>query len=147
MYIEQPKGFETFDRESHVCQLKRALYGLKQAPCAWYTRIANYFTRFGFTKSEADVNLYHIMVEGKQLIIILYVDDLILTGDDQLIMSCEEDLAREFEMKDMVLMHYFLSMEVWQKDGEVFVSQGKYANEILKRFHGELQAHADSFIK
>eukprot|EP00253_Pinus_taeda_P030156 PITA_30156 len=40
-------------------------------------------------------------------------------------------------MKDMGLMHYFLGMEVWQKDGELFVSQGKYANEILKRFHME----------
>eukprot|EP00253_Pinus_taeda_P017631 PITA_17631 len=58
-------------------------------------------------------------------------------GDDQLIKSCKEDLAREFEMKDMGLMHYFLGMEVWQKDGEVFVSQGKYANEILRRFHME----------
>ena len=66
--------------------------------------------------------MYHIMVEGKQLIIVLYVDDLILTGDDQLIMSCKEDLTREFEMKDMRFMHYFLSMEVWQKDGELFVS-------------------------
>jgi hypothetical protein len=137
VYIEQPEGFETFDRESHVCRLKRALYGLKQAPRAWYTRIDNYFTGLGFTKSEADANLYHIMVEGKPLIIVLYVDDLILTGDDQLIKSCKEDLAREFEMKDMGLMHYFLGMEVWQKDGEVFVSQGKYANEILRRFHME----------
>eukprot|EP00253_Pinus_taeda_P033096 PITA_33096 len=65
VYIEQSEGFETFDRESHVCQLKRALYGLKQAPCAWYTRINSYFTRLGFTKGEADANLYHIMVEGK----------------------------------------------------------------------------------
>ena len=65
VYIEQPEGFETFDCESHVCRLKRALYGLKQAPRAWYTRIDNYFTGLGFTKSEADVNLYHIMVEGK----------------------------------------------------------------------------------
>eukprot|EP00253_Pinus_taeda_P033365 PITA_33365 len=55
----------------------------------------------------------------------------------QLIMSCKEDLAREFKMKDMGLMHYFLGMEVWQKDGELFVSQGMYANEILKRFHME----------
>eukprot|EP00253_Pinus_taeda_P017780 PITA_17780 len=78
---------------------------------------------FGFSKSEADVNLYHIMVEGKPLIIILYVDDLILTGDDQLIKSYKEDLAREFEMKDMGLMHYFLGMEVWQKYGEFFVSR------------------------
>ena len=107
------------------------MYGLKQAPCAWYTRIDSYFTGLGFTKSEADVTLYHIMVEGKPLNIVLYVDDLIFTGDDQLIKSCKEDLAREFEMKDMGLMHYFLGMEVWQKYGEVFVSQGKYANEIL----------------
>jgi len=60
-----------------------------------------------------DANLYNIVVKVKLLIIVLYVDDLILTGDDQLIMSCKEDLAREFEMKDMGLMHYFLGMEVW----------------------------------
>ena len=58
------------------------------------------------------MNLYHIVVEGKLLIIVLYVDDLILTGDDQLIKSCKEDLAREFEMKYMGLMHYFLGMKV-----------------------------------
>jgi len=91
----------------------RALYGLKQAPCSWYTRIDSYFTGLGFTKSEADVNLYHIMVEGNLLIIVLYVDDLILKGDDQLIKVCKKDLAREFEMKDMGLMHYFIGMEVW----------------------------------
>jgi hypothetical protein len=51
VYIEQPEGFETFDREFHVCRLKRALYGMKQAPRAWYTRIDNYFTVLGFTKS------------------------------------------------------------------------------------------------
>ena len=86
---------------------------MKQAPRAWYTRIDNYFTRLGFTRSETDANLYHITVKGKQLIIILYVDVIILTGDDQLIMSCKEDLVREFEMKYMGLMHYFLGMEVW----------------------------------
>jgi len=77
------------------------------------------------------------MVKGKQLSIVIYVDYIILTDDDQLIMSCKEDLAREFEMKDMGLMHYFLGMEVWQKDGKLFVSQENYANEILRRFHME----------
>ena len=52
------------------------------------------------------------MVEGKLLIIVLYVDNLILTGDEKLIKSCKENLAREFEMKDLGLMHYFLGMEV-----------------------------------
>eukprot|EP00253_Pinus_taeda_P033515 PITA_33515 len=55
------------------------------------------------------------MVEGKPLIIVLYVDDLMLTSDDQLIQSRKEDLAGEFEMNDMGLMHYFLGMKVWQK--------------------------------
>ena len=89
VYIEQPEGFETFDRESHVCRLKRALYGLMHAPLAWYTQIDNYFTRLGFTKSEAGENLYQIVVEGKILIIVLYVDDLILTGDEKMINSCK----------------------------------------------------------
>ena len=87
VYIEQPEGFKIFSSESHVCRLKRVLYGLKQAPHAWYTQINNYFTGLGFTKSEADANLYHIVVEGKILIIVLYVDDLTLTGDEKLIHS------------------------------------------------------------
>jgi hypothetical protein len=94
------------------------VYGLKQAPRAWYTQIDNYFTGLGFTKSEADANLYQIVVEGKILIIFLYVNDLILTSDEQLIQSCKEDLAKEelakeFEMKDMGLLHYFLGLEIW----------------------------------
>ena len=77
------------------------------------------------------------MVDGKILIIVLYVDDIILTSDEKLITSCKEDLAREFEMKDMGLLHYFLGLEIWQRDGELFVSQGKYAKEILRKFHME----------
>ena len=70
-----------------MCQLKRDLYGLKEEPHAWYIRIDSYFTRSGFTKSEVGANLYHIMVKGNPLIIVLYVDDLILTSDDHLITS------------------------------------------------------------
>ena len=64
VYIEQPEGFEIFSSELDVCKLKRALYGLKQAPRAWYTQIDSYFTGLGFAKSEADPNLYQIVVEG-----------------------------------------------------------------------------------
>ena len=113
------------------------LYELKQAPRAWYTQIDNYFTGLGFTKSEEDENLYQIVVEGKLLINFIYVDDLILTGDEQLIHSCKEDLAREFEIKDAGLLYYFLGLEIWQRDSEIFVSQSKYAREILGKFHME----------
>ena len=96
-----------------MCRPKRALYGLKQAPRSWYTRIDNYFTGLGFTKSEVDANLYQIVVDGKLSIIVLYFDDIIFKGDEQLIISCKEDLAREFEIKDMGLLHYFLGLEMW----------------------------------
>ena len=114
VYIEQPEGFEIFSSESHVYRLKRVLYGLKQAPRAWYTWIDSYFTGLGFTKSEADANLYQSVVEGKILIIVLYVDDLILMGDHQLIHSCKADLAKELEIKDLGLLHYFLGLEIWK---------------------------------
>eukprot|EP00253_Pinus_taeda_P007124 PITA_07124 len=135
VYIKQPEGFEVFSSESHVCRLKRALYGLKQAPRAWYTQIDSYFTGLGFSKSEANPNLYQIVVEGKLLIIVLYVDDLILTGDELLILSCKDDIAKEFEMKDLGLLHYFLGLEIWQHSDGLFVSQGKYAREILEKFN------------
>lgn len=94
-------------------------------------RIVKWILYQSSTNGEVNGNLYHILVEGKLLIISLYVDDLILTSDEQLIRSCKEDLAREFEMKEMGPMHYFLGFEVWQGDGELFVSKGKYANKIL----------------
>eukprot|EP00253_Pinus_taeda_P002513 PITA_02513 len=125
-------------QETFAPIIRRVLYDLKQSPRAWYTRINNYLTSLGFTKIEVDVDLYYILVEGKMLIIVLYVNALILIGDEQLINSCKEDLAREFEMKDMGRMHCFLGLEVWQGDGELIVSQGKYVNEILQIFHMDI---------
>jgi len=110
MYLKQPEDFNTFGRESHVCRIKQPFHGLKKPPYSCYTRIDSYLISLGFTKCEVDANLYQILVVGKLLIIFLYVDDLILTDDEQLIISCKEELAREFEMKDMGLMDYFLRL-------------------------------------
>eukprot|EP00253_Pinus_taeda_P021254 PITA_21254 len=106
--IEQPQGFEVHGKESHVCRLKKALYGLKQAPRAWYSRIDTYLQGMGFTKSA-----------------------------ERLIEHCKRDLATEFEMKDIGLMHYFLGLGVWQEEGHFFLGQGKYIVDILSRFHME----------
>eukprot|EP00253_Pinus_taeda_P023607 PITA_23607 len=86
VYIEQPKGFETHEKKSHVCRLKKALYRLKQAPRRW------------------------------------------------LIEDCKKNLATKFDMKDLGQMDYFLGLEVWQQKSEIFLGQGRYATEILKRF-------------
>jgi hypothetical protein len=103
-----------------VCGLRRALYGFKHAPRAWYSRIDNNLREMGFQRSEADPNLSFLAGE-KPLIPILYVDDLFLTRDEQLIADCKVNLAAEFEIKDLELMHYFLGLEVWQKDGCFFL--------------------------
>ena len=137
VYIEQPQGFEVHGKESHVCKLKKALYGLKQAPRVWYSRIDTYLQEMGFTKSEADSNLYYIVIGEEPLILVLYVDDLVITGVERLIEHCKRDLASKFKMKDKGLMHYFLGLEVWQEDGNFFLGQGKYIVDILSRFHME----------
>jgi hypothetical protein len=134
VYIEQPQGFEVEDRKTHVCKLKKSLYGLKQGPRAWYGRIDSFRTSLGFTKSKADSNLYFKVMNDEPVILLLYVDDLFLIGEEKLIIDCKKKLAAEFEMEDLGLMHYLLGLEVWQSLEKIFLNQGKYAVEILKRF-------------
>jgi hypothetical protein len=88
----------------------------------------------GFTKSKADSNLYFKVMKDEPAIFLLYVDDLFLTREEKLITKCKKKLTSKFEMKDLGLMHYFLGLEVWQSPERIFLNQGKYAVEILKRF-------------
>ena len=126
-------AFEIHERESHVCRLKKALYGLKQAPRAWYSKIDSYLLSMAFQKSEADLNLYFIMVGDDPLVLLLYFDDLFITGIERPIASCKKDLAAKYEMTNIGLMHYFLGLEVWQELGHILLGQGKYAVDILRR--------------
>ena len=82
---------------------------MKQAPRAWY---GSFLSIMGFTKSKADPNLYLKVVEDEPVILLLYVDDLFLTGKEKQIMESKKKLAEEFEMKDLGLMHYFLGLEI-----------------------------------
>ena len=88
----------------------------------------------GFTKSKDDPNLYMNIMDDEPIILLVYVDDLFLTGNEKQIKDCKKKLAEEFEMKDLGLMHYFLGLEVWQSLEEIFLIQGKYAVEIFKIF-------------
>ena len=88
----------------------------------------------GFTKSKECSNLYYKVGGDGLMIFLLYVDDLFLIGKDNPINECKKKLAAEFEMKDLGMMYYFLGLEVWKYPDEIFLNQGKYAVEILKRF-------------
>ena len=81
-----------------------------------------------------DSNLYFKVVENKPLILVLYVDDIFLIGEERLIVECQRELTSNFEMKYLGLMHYFLGLDIWHRNDEIFLSQGKYIVDILCRF-------------
>ena len=78
--------------------------------------------------------MYYKVLNGDQVILLLYVDDLFLKGEEKLILDSKRKLVAEFEMKYIGIMKYFLGLEVVQKLGEIILSQGKYVVVILKRF-------------
>jgi hypothetical protein len=117
--------------------IKKALYELKHASRAWYFSIDRYLQSMGFIKSEVDPNLYFILVGSNPLILVLYMDDFCLTSGEDIIAECNADLTIDFKMKDIGLMHYFLGLGVWKISREIFLGQGKYTMEILRRFNME----------
>ena len=136
VYIEQPLGYEKKGQEHKVCRLKKALYGLKQEPRVWYSRIDSYLLENGFEKCEGEPTLYIKEKDGKILIVVLYVDDVIFTGnDDYFIENFKTVVKEEFEMTDMGLLRYFLRIEVEQNGNGIFISQVKYVNEVLEKFN------------
>jgi len=80
----------------HICRLEKALYGLKQTLRAWYGWIDNFPRSLGFTKGKADSNLYYKVVDDGPVILLLYVDDLFLTGSEKLINECKKKIVTEF---------------------------------------------------
>ena len=99
--------------------LKKALYGLNKAPRAWYSRIDSYITENGFHKSESELVLYTKLDEqGKLLIVFLYVDDLIFTGDFG-IEEFKAVMESEFEMTDLGLMNFFMGIKVQQSESGI----------------------------
>jgi len=134
--VQQPNGFVKKGEEEKVYKLKKALYGLKQAPRAWYNKIEAYFVRNGFDRCLCEHTLFTKSKEGgKILIVSLYVDDLIYTGNDgSMCKEFKRSMMAEFDMSDLGKMKYFLGVEVIQTSNGIFICQRKYAHEVLSRF-------------
>jgi hypothetical protein len=113
VYMEIPPGFNTRMTEGKVCKLKKSLYGLKQSPRAWFGKFRKEICNKGFLQSNADHTLFYKNHQGRIVILIVYVDDIIITGNDEREMvQLKKDLARSFEVKDLGHLHYFLGIEV-----------------------------------
>jgi hypothetical protein len=109
---------------------------LNKTPRAWYEKIDTHFLQSGFRWCQYDPNMYVKFFEDDVLIVVLYVDDLILTGNQlSLIQELKNDLKQCFEMTDLGLLHYFLGLQVWHMADGIFLSQPKYALDFLAQFH------------
>jgi hypothetical protein len=82
IFMEVLKGFPGYGDPTKVCRMKRALYSLKQAPKSWYERIDAWFVNQGFLRSKNNSNMYLSLKNEKQVIFLLYVDDLLIIGDN-----------------------------------------------------------------
>ncbi|XP_071709322.1 uncharacterized protein [Rutidosis leptorrhynchoides] len=134
VYMHQPPGFWDPDLPYHVCLLHKSLYGLKQTPRAWFQRFAGYAQRVGFQHSICDSSLFIYKKDVDIAYLLLYVDDSILTASTPvLLQQFIASLHKEFSMTDLGPINYFLGISVHRKTSGMFLSQKKYATEILER--------------
>ncbi|CAL1391748.1 unnamed protein product [Linum trigynum] len=135
VYMVQPPGFVDPSRPDHVCRLRRAIYGLRQAPRAWYTALSTFLVDFGFTRTHSDASLF-VYSRGQVLLYFLvYVDDLLLTGNDPTTLTAfQQALSARFSLKALGDVNYFLGIEVIPTGTGYILSQHKYMVDVLNRF-------------
>lgn len=111
--MQQPPGFIHPEKPHHVCCLKKSIYGLKQAPRAWFQTLRKFLCDYGFVNSKSDSSLFILRTTGLVLYTLVYVDDIIITGNSSCkVAECIVALARSFSIKDLGNLHYFLGVEV-----------------------------------
>ncbi|GKA30777.1 ribonuclease H-like domain-containing protein [Tanacetum coccineum] len=138
VYMHQPPGFVDSHHPDYVCLLQRSLYGLKQAPRAWFQRFASFITRVGFQHSKTDASLFVYRQGSDIAYLLLYVDDIVLTASSAtLLQRIITLLHSEFAMTDLGSLNYFLGISAQRSPSGLFLSQSKFAEEILERAHME----------
>ncbi|KAJ0466424.1 putative RNA-directed DNA polymerase [Helianthus annuus] len=132
VYIEAPPGFAEDFRLGEVCRLKKSLYGLKQSPRAWFGKFTITMKGYGFKQSNSDHTLF-LKRRGKFITcLVIYVDDMIITGNDEEEMTkLKANLFKDFEMKDLGRLKYFLGIEVLRSEQGIFICQKKHILDLL----------------
>jgi hypothetical protein len=121
---------------SLVCRQKKSLYGLKQAPRAWYEKMDSYLLSQNFVRCKSNINVYMLRTGDSLLLLVLYVDDLLITGcSTSVIATVKRILHARFLMMDMGPLHFFLGLEISQDALGIKLSQAKYEHDLLERFH------------
>ena len=141
IYSEQPKGFKEDITTNKVYLLEKDLYGLKQAIRAWYNKLDEYLLSLGFERSINESTLYLKRVVEHILIVSVYVDDLLIIGNqEKLVEKFKINMKNKFEMNELGSLPYFLGMEITQsKQGSFFMSKELHHKAIEQVCNGKLQ--------
>ncbi|KAL8155424.1 hypothetical protein AgCh_000710 [Apium graveolens] len=136
VYMVQPPGFIDSNFPNHVCLLRKSIYGLKQASHEWYQELRKFLLQFGFTNSVSDSALFSYNHHGAVLHFLVYVDDIILTvNNDDFISIFVARLNTRFSLKDLGDLHQFLGVEVIKTSAGLFLSQHRHIRDILTEHH------------
>ncbi|KAK4855041.1 hypothetical protein QYF36_003447 [Acer negundo] len=137
IYMMQPEGFIEKGQVDKVCKLQKSIYGLKQASRSWNIRFDQAVKGFGFIQNPDEPCVYKRIKGDKLVFLILYVDDILLIGNDVgVLTSVKEWLAKQFDMKDLGEASFILGIQVIRdrKNRTIALSQASYIDKILSRF-------------
>ena len=132
VYMQSPPGLSI--EPNKVCHLQRTLYCLKQAPRAWFTKFSSTISCLSYIANHYDSVLFLRRTDKGTILLLLYVDDMIITDDDlSSIQELKDFLSRQFEMKNLGHLNYFLDLEITHSTDGLYITQVKYAFELLSR--------------
>lgn len=135
VYMRQPPGFSKPDSEGKVCRLLKSVYGLRQSARCWNMRMNEVLKEMGFTPSSADPCLYVRDVDGKQVYIVVYVDDVVIGSDDEEeVDRVHDEIGKHFETTGLGELKYFLGLEVDRCGGNYSVCLSGYIQRVAEQF-------------
>ncbi|KAD4888928.1 hypothetical protein E3N88_21001 [Mikania micrantha] len=131
VYMKLPQGF-TSKQGNKVCRLRKSLYGLKQASRNWYHKFTKALLSLGYVQSKADHSLFLFRQRDTFITALIYVDDVIIAGNNTAkIEETKNNLDKNFSIKDLGTLRYFLGVEVARTAEGLVLSQRKYTLDIL----------------
>ena len=139
VYMTQPEGFTSKD-QTKVCKLNRSIYGLKQASRSWNIRFDETIKEFGFSQNLDEACVYKKEDGNSRIFLVLYVDDILLMGNDKSALQEVKDwLSQRFMMKDLGEATYILGIRIYRDRSQrlLGLSQSTYIDKVLKRFSME----------
>jgi hypothetical protein len=137
IYMLQPEGFthEQNSKEQFVCKLNQAIYGLKQSGRVWYQTFSNFLLKSGLTKFKSDHCIFRYKRKNSELLLGLYVDDLLIIASDRdIVDDLINTIGKQFKIKESPNTKNFLGLEIQKEQDKIIVKQEDYISELLAKY-------------